>query len=110
MSGRFIIHRTENGEYHFDLHAGNGECILSSQRYPDRASVDVGIKSVRENAPLDDRYERKLASNDQPMFNLKAANHKVIGTSQRYHSVAARDEGIESVKLHAPDAKIVAHT
>ncbi|WP_250476284.1 MULTISPECIES: YegP family protein [unclassified Caballeronia] len=110
MNGRFIIHRAKNGEYHFDLHAGNGEIILSSQLYADRESVDIGIKSVRENAPRDERYERTLACNDQPMFNLKAANHKVIGTSQRYSSVEARDNGIASVKEHAPDAKVVAHT
>jgi len=29
-------------------------------------------------------YERKEAHNGAPMFNLKAANHQVIGTSQLY--------------------------
>ncbi|MCU7805758.1 MAG: YegP family protein, partial [Candidatus Thiodiazotropha sp. (ex Lucinoma borealis)] len=40
------------------------------------------------------------------MFNLKAANNQVIGTSESYESVAARDNGIESVKKNAPDATV----
>ncbi|TOI55926.1 hypothetical protein CGH52_18675, partial [Vibrio parahaemolyticus] len=38
------------------------------------------------------------------MFNLKAGNHQVIGTSQSYESAASRDNGIESVKTNAPNA------
>ena len=45
--------------------------------------------------------------NDKFMFNLKAGNHQVVGTSQSYASEASRDNGIESVKNHAPDAKVV---
>ncbi len=40
------------------------------------------------------------------MFNLKAANHQVIGTSEQYESTAARENGIESVKKNAPDANV----
>ncbi|MDN3718907.1 YegP family protein [Roseibium salinum] len=32
------------------------------------------------------------------MFNLKASNGQVIGTSETYSSAASRDNGIESVK------------
>ena len=41
------------------------------------------------------------------MFNLKATNGQVIGTSELYESVAARENGIESVKKNAPDAEVV---
>jgi uncharacterized protein YegP (UPF0339 family) len=41
------------------------------------------------------------------MFNLKATNGQVIGTSELYESTAARENGIESVKKNAPDAEIV---
>jgi hypothetical protein len=40
------------------------------------------------------------------MFNLKAANNQVIGTSESYETVAAREKGIESVKKHAPLVKV----
>nr|WP_286193878.1 YegP family protein [Tropicibacter sp. R16_0] len=40
------------------------------------------------------------------MFNLKATNGQVIGTSQSYASASGRDGGIESVKNNAPDARV----
>lgn len=41
------------------------------------------------------------------MFNLKAGNGQIIGTSELYESEAARENGIESVKKNAPDAEVV---
>nr|WP_275423072.1 YegP family protein [Leisingera sp. MMG026] len=40
------------------------------------------------------------------MFNLKATNGQVIGTSQSYASASGRNNGIESVKKNAPDAAV----
>ena len=44
------------------------------------------------------------------VFNLKAGNGQVIGSSEMYSSVAARDNGIESVKKNAPDAEVIDET
>jgi uncharacterized protein YegP (UPF0339 family) len=65
-----------------------------------------GIESVQKNAPDDARYERKETKAGKHMFNLKAANNQVIGTSESYESVAARENGIDSVKNHAPEATV----
>ncbi|TOL45152.1 YegP family protein, partial [Vibrio parahaemolyticus] len=54
--------------------------------------------------PDDSKYERKQTVAGKYMFNLKAGNHQVIGTSQSYESAASRDNGIESVKTNAPNA------
>jgi uncharacterized protein YegP (UPF0339 family) len=40
------------------------------------------------------------------MFNLKAGNGQIIGTSQMYESEAGRDNGIASVQKNAPDAEV----
>ena len=42
-------------------------------------------------------------SGDQFMFNLRAGNHQVILSSQRYASKASAQQGIESVRKNAPD-------
>lgn len=104
MAGTFELKKASNGEYYFRLLAGNREPILRSEMYVSKASAENGIASVKTNAPLDERYERKNASNGQPMFNLKAANSQVIGTSETYSSTAARETGIASVKANAPGA------
>lgn len=82
----------------FNLKAGNGEIILTSERYTAKSGAENGIESVRENSPFDERYDRRTSSANQPYFVLKAANGQVIGKSEMYSSTAARDNGIESVK------------
>jgi len=106
MAGKFELYKDKAGEYRFRLKAGNGETILVSEGYKQKASATNGIESVRKNAPADERYERKETSSGKPMFNLKATNGQVIGTSESYSSASARDNGIESVKKNAPDAKL----
>lgn len=104
--GKFEITTRKNGEFQFNLKAKNGQIILSSEGYVSKASCTNGIESVRINSKDDARFERLTAKNGSPYFNLKAANGQIIGSSQMYSSVAARDNGIESVKTHAPDATV----
>ena len=47
-----------------------------------KSSAENEISSVKTNAPIDSRYDRKTATNGQFYFNLKAANGEVIGTSE----------------------------
>ena len=98
MSGWFEITQANDGQYRFSLKAGNGEAILTSELYKAKPSALVGIESVQKNCIDDSRYERLTAKNGKPYFNLKAANHQVIGTSQLYSSDQSREKGIDSVK------------
>lgn len=104
--GKFLVTKTANGSFHFHLKAANGEIILESEAYSSKAACENGMDSVRKNAPDDANYDRKESAIGKPYFNLKAANHQVIGTSEIYGSVASRDKGIESVKKNAPDATV----
>lgn len=106
MAGKFEIYEDKAGEFRFRLKAGNGEIILASEGYKQKASCENGIASVQKNAPEDARYERKETKSGKHMFNLKATNGQVIGTSESYESTSGRDNGIESVKKNAPEARI----
>lgn len=106
MSGWYELSKSSNGQFRFVLKAANAETILSSETYTAEASALNGIESVQKNCGDDARYERKEASNGKPFFNLKAANHQVIGTSQLYSSEAAREGGIESVKKNGASTNI----
>ncbi|SBV36976.1 hypothetical protein STPYR_11906 [uncultured Stenotrophomonas sp.] len=110
MAGKFVIGKRSNGDFQFNLKAGNGQVILTSQGYADKAGCRNGIESVKKNSPDDARYERKTSSNGKPYFNLLAANGQVIGNSEMYESTGARDNGIASVKANAPDATVVDET
>jgi uncharacterized protein YegP (UPF0339 family) len=104
MAGKFVLSKGASGQFRFVLKAGNGQTILTSESYTTKAAAENGIASVKTNAPKDERYERKDAKNGQPMFNLKASNGQIIGTSETYSSASGRDAGIESVKSNAPTA------
>ena len=101
-----MISKHTNGEFQFNLKAGNGQTILASEGYTTFAACENGIESVKKNAPEDESYERKISKNEKHYFNLKAKNHQVIGTSEMYESVASMENGIESVKKNAPEAAV----
>jgi uncharacterized protein YegP (UPF0339 family) len=46
--GKFVITKSENGSFHFNLKAGNGEIILASEAYNSRAACENGMESVRK--------------------------------------------------------------
>src|SRR3546814_18719648 len=104
MSGKFEISKRANGEFQFDLKAGNGQVILSSEGYSAKGSCINGIESVRKNSQDDARFERKTASNGKFFFNLTATNGQTVGSSQMYADEYGRDNGIASVKTNAPGA------
>jgi hypothetical protein len=106
MAGKFEITQSKNGKFLFNLKAGNGQIILTSQMYETLASAKQGIESCMKNGAADERFERAESTSGQPYFNLKAGNGQVIGRSEMYASVAARDNGIASVKTNAPGADI----
>ncbi|APA00014.1 YegP family protein [Flavobacterium commune] len=104
--GKFVITKRVNGEFQFNLKAGNGQTILASEGYATKAACENGIESVRKNAQEDGRFDRKESSNGKFYFNLKASNGQIIGNSEMYESLASMENGIESVKKNAADAVV----
>jgi uncharacterized protein YegP (UPF0339 family) len=105
-SGRFELKQSASGQYYFNLKAGNGQIILSSEMYNSKKAAENGIESVKRNAADSKRYERKTGQNNQPYFVLKAGNGEEIGKSETYSTESAMENGISSVMENAPNAKI----
>ena len=106
MAGWYEKSTSKDGQFQFVLKAGNGETILRSELYTSTGAVDKGIASVQNNCGDDARYERLEASNGKHYFNLKAANHQIIGTSQMYGTTQARDKGLDSVKTNGSSTTV----
>ncbi len=51
MAGKFELKKTSDGQYRFNLKAGNGEIIATSESYRSKESALNGIESVKNNAP-----------------------------------------------------------
>lgn len=106
MAGSYVLSKNDKGQYVFVLKAANGEIILNSETYESKAAAENGIASVQQNSVVDERYQRKTSSNGKPYFNLLAANHRIIGTSELYQSEASRETGIASVKANGSTTKV----
>ncbi len=106
MAGYFEITARSDGQFMFNLKAGNHEVILTSEAYTTKAACMNGIESVKTNASDDGRYRRTTTPDGQFRFALEAANGQAIGASEYYETATALDRGIESVKRSAPDAEV----
>jgi len=119
--GKFVIRKTATG-IKFDLKAGNGEVIATSEVYESEAACRNGIESVMKNAPIagvEDqsvegfetekcpKFELYVDKAGEFRFRLKARNGQVIAVSEGYKAIASCKNGIESVKKNAVDANIV---
>lgn len=119
--GKFVVKETKTG-IKFDLKAGNGEVIATSEVYAAKASCMNGIESVKKNAPIapvEDQTVEGFATEKNPKFEvytdkagefrfrLKAGNGQIIATGEGYKSKAGCLNGIESIKKNAPEADIV---
>jgi uncharacterized protein YegP (UPF0339 family) len=104
MAGKFDLKKSTNGKFYFNLKAGNGQVILTSEMYEAKGGATNGIDSVKRNASDDNRYERKESANGEPYFVLKAGNGEPIGRSENYSSASAMENGIEAVKENAQSA------
>ena len=106
MAASFDLKITPSGKFMFNLKAGNGQIILTSELYESKSAAENGIESVRKNAGDDNRYERKESKKGEPFFSLKAGNGQSIGKSEMYSGAAGMENGIESVKKNGPTAQV----
>ena len=119
--GKFVIRNTNTG-IKFDLKAGNGEVIATSEVYKSEAACKKGIASVQKNAPVANienqtadgyavekhpKFEVYTDKAGEYRFRLKATNGQTIASSEGYQALAGCMNGIESVKKNAADAEIV---
>ena len=119
--GKFVIKNTKTG-IKFDLKAGNGEVIASSQVYASAVSCKKGIESVVKNAAIaavEDQTVEGYTAEKNPKFEiyadkagefrfrLKARNGQIIAVSEGYTTMAKCKNGIASVKKNSVDAAVV---
>ena len=119
--GKFAIKRVKTG-IKFNLKAGNGEIIATSEVYSSESACKNGIESVRKNAPIanledqtvegfetltNPKFEVYTDKAEEFRFRLKARNGEIIAVSEGYKAKASCMNGIESVRKNAPEAPVV---
>ena len=120
--GKFVLSAAKKGGYKFNLVAGNGEVIATSQVYASQATAKNGIASVMTNAPIaaledqtvagfkkeaNPKFEIYKDKKGEFRFRLKAKNGQIIAAGEGYTKMASCKNGVASVRKNAKDAKIV---
>ena len=120
--GKFVLSQTSNG-YKFNLVAGNGEVIATSQVYKSAATAKKGIASVAATAPvanIENQTEKDFKAAVNPKFEvykdkkgefrfrLKAKTGQIIATGEGYSKVDSCLKGVASVQKNAKEAKVEA--
>lgn len=118
--GKFVVREVKTG-FKFDLKAGNGEVIVTSEVYTTEAACKNGIESVKKNAAVagvEDQTVENFEKVKHPKFEiyedkggefrfrLKATNGEIIAVSEGYKAKASCKNGVESVVKNAPEAEV----
>ena len=106
MNSWFEIHKNLGGRFNFVLKTEDNHVLLRSELYESKSSAQNGIASVRSNCADDTHYERKESADHKWYFNLKAANHRIIGTSKMYATTQSREDDIAVVKTNGVTSTI----
>ena len=119
--GKFVVKEVKSGIM-FNLKAGNGEIIATSEVYSSEDACLNGIASVKKNAPaaaIEDQTVANFEVQKHPKFEvytdkagefrfrLKAANGQIIAVGEGYKAKASCLNGIASIVKNAPEAEIV---
>ena len=119
--GKFVMKEVKSG-FMFNLKAGNGQVIATSEVYTTEAACKNGIASVQKNAPIaavEDQTVEGYATAKNPKFEvyadkkgefrfrLKSGNGQIIATGEGYAAKAGCLNGIESIRKNAPEAQTV---
>ena len=120
--GKFQTKKTASGGFVFNLLAGNGQVVATSEVYNKLGSMLNGIASVQKNAPVagvedqtvenpeklrNPKFEVDADKAGKTRFRLMAANGQVIAVGEAYETKKAALAGVASVKKNAPGAKVV---
>jgi Fe-Mn family superoxide dismutase len=93
----YEVKKDAGGKWMFNLKAGNGEVVLTSESYASKDGALGGIASVRSNGLDGTRFERRTSAKGEPYFVLLATNKEPIGRSEMYSSPAAMENGVQAV-------------
>lgn len=98
---KYVIRKTNGGQYWWILKAANGNTLLTSETYTTKQNCIIGIASSKLNVAESD-FRRLSSVRNETYFTQNFSNYQVLGTSDLYNSINGRDNGIESAKQNAP--------
>ena len=108
-SGKWVVcrviteDRSEDETYFFELHASNGEKLLSSEEYNSYNGAIRGIETHKTNI-LKDNFRITISKKGDYIFKLLSGKNTLLCMGENYPTKARCESAIESVKRFAKTA------
>ena len=96
-----------SGQWRFNVHAKNGQVVLSSEQYSSEAAAVNGAVAVQTVGKDATAYTLLENSSKGWYFTVKADNGQIVGVSQQYTTKASAQSAITSLKGLLPDVQIL---
>jgi uncharacterized protein YegP (UPF0339 family) len=104
--------QAQDGQWYFNLLAGNWEVIASSELYVSRSNAERAVATVvglvqsaaRSRAARTARFQVFRGLDGQYYFHLRAGNGEIVLQSEGYTRRASALAGSASVRANGPDA------
>ena len=115
MASKYVIEKSKNGGFKFNLLAANGEIIATSQVYTTKTACKKGIACVQKIAECEvedqtkdgyeelkkPKFELYRDKKQEFRFRLISRNGKNIVGGEGYTTIDACKNGIKSIKKNA---------
>ncbi len=95
-----------SGRFRFSLRSPEGELILTSPFYSSKLGAQQAIEAVKQNASIDDRFDRRVSETGERFFALMGVEEQILALSNMFSSVATLESRIDFVKQHAAEAPV----
>lgn len=98
MASSFVLKQNENGEIYFNFLDSQGEVVLISGEYPDKAMAEEAIKDLKVNSLMSQQLAAGKTKDGGQFFVIKGTDGDVLVKSALYTSQMVMDNALHCVK------------
>lgn len=106
MPSSFVLKQNDSGEIYFNFLDKDGEVILISGNYPDKALAEEAIKDVRVNSLMAQQLAAGKTQDGEQFFVIKGSSGDILVKSALYTSQMVMDNALHCVKDNACVAEV----
>ncbi|WP_455220772.1 YegP family protein [Kaarinaea lacus] len=107
MSSSFVLKQNENGEIYFNFLNSDGEVVLISGDYPDKAMAEDAIKDVKLNSLMSQQLAAGKTKDGAQFFVIKGTNGDILVKSALYTSQMVMDNALHCVNDNVCIAEVM---
>jgi uncharacterized protein YegP (UPF0339 family) len=107
MTSSFVLKQNENGEFYFNFLDSDGDVVLISDNYSQKASAEEAIKDVKLNSLMSQQLAGGKTKDGGQFFVIKGSNGDVLVKSALYTSQMVMDNALHCVKDNACIAEVM---